>query len=377
MNQRPIALFVPTLQCGGAERVIVTLANNLSAQGYRIHLLALDVNGPLRSEIEQQVEIINITGSRALFCIPSLILYLKRNKPEVLLSTMNHLNIIVTFSCMLAKFSGRLFLREANYLSLNLVRTPLWKRILTKIIVPFFYNRATTIISPSNGIKEDLIRNFNINPALIKVIYNPIDIDLVERKAIEQVEHSWFRLDRNFKTLIFVGSLSSKKDPLLLLEAFMKINHQVPVKLVFIGEGPLRGEIEQKILKYNLGETVQTIGQVKNPFKYMKQADLLCLSSVQEGLPNVLIQALALGLPCISTNCKSGPNEILENGKYGALVDYHDLNHYASKLEYILNNLNQWSKFSLKERGGFFSIRNIIPQYISAMSLEEEQSNGI
>ena len=182
------------------------------------------------------------------------------------------------------------------------------------------YPKTDLIICPSDGVANDLIKNYNISNNLINVIYNPIDYRKLMTLAEEPVEN--FKLnEKQTKVIIGIGSLSKQKDFPTLIKAFYEISKIYDCRLIILGDGQERENLERLIITLDLQDLIFMPGFEKNPFKYLNKADVFILSSIYEGLPNVLIQGLLLGVSCISTNCKSGPDEVLNFGKYGQLVE--------------------------------------------------------
>ena len=174
----------------------------------------------------------------------------------------------------------------------------------------------------------------------IEVIFNPIINERIIQRANEPNNHPWFN-PKTVPVIIAIGRLSEQKNFSLLLQSFAKVLESTKARLIIFGEGPLRSDLENLVKELNLQDAVLLPGVVANPYNYLNNADLFVLSSNYEGLPNALVEALACGCPVVSTDCQSGPREILDDGKYGILVEPSDVNGLARAILQSLNSENK------------------------------------
>jgi glycosyltransferase involved in cell wall biosynthesis len=225
------------------------------------------------------------------------------------------------------------------------------------------------IVTISNGVKDILIKNYFINKKKIITIYNGINSKEVKSKINEELNLGIIEIFQNPKIIKFItmGRLIELKGHKSLINSFSKVKDHLPnSKLIIIGDGPLRNELEQLIEKLALKDHIILLGLVKNPYKYLAKSDIFVFSSKYEGLPNVLLEALACGLPIISTNCEWGPEEILNNGEYGMLVRVGDSDDLAEKMITLAKNEELLSYYIKKssERISQFDINRIITKWI-------------
>lgn len=362
-NKDKVAFFMPTLGGGGAERVIVNIINELSKHHNNIDLILAKGFGEYKDEINNSINIINLSSNSIWKSFIPFYNYIREVRPKYLLSTLPYTNIIAVLVCMLIKDPPKLILREANTVSQMRKYPDSFREIILPQLVKLFYPRADKIIAVSNGVRDDLVANINLDPEHVITVYNPIVGKEIIEYAKEQVTD--INLDSNEKIVISVGRLNEQKDHKTLLEAFKLVNDQVKSKLIILGKGKLEYELKNYVQSLNLNESVKFMGFQKNPFKYMANADVLVLSSKYEGLPGVLIQAMAVGCPVVSTNCPSGPKEILGNGKWGTLVPVGDSKKMA---EAILNTFsNKISEKSLINRASYFSKSKNTKKYIEVI----------
>ncbi len=331
-----ITFLIYSMDGGGAQRVFTELINNFASRGYKTKLALAQKRGSYLEQIDQATEIIDLDISGFLKGVFKIARYLRKEKPEVLLSTMNTMNVMVLLASVLARHKGRVVVREANILSLSLKKTKAGKAFLLSSATKVLYPKADKIIANSKGMVRDLTENFSIPENKIVQIYLPLNIKKIREKAEEALDHPWMANPEN-RVVLSVGSLTEQKDYTALLKAFSKIDNKYNLKLIILGEGPERDKLERLSRKLGIEERVSMPGFASNPYSYMKHADAFVLTSKWEGIPNVLIEAIAVGTPVISTDCKWGPAEILQNGKYGKLVPVGD---YTSLSRAITDTIN-------------------------------------
>ncbi len=318
MNDR-IAVLIPTMAGGGAERVFLNLIKGFVREGVNVDLLLLDKEGSYVNEIPNEVRIIELEGGRVIKMVPSLIRYLKSAKPMSLLVAMNYVNVIAIIAKFIARSETKVVITEHNNRSIAASNNRGPISSITKLLMKIFYPYADEIVAVSNGVADDLVDYASIARAKITTIYNPVITDELIEKSKESVDHEWF--NSNVPVVIGVGRLNKQKGFDVLIKAFELVRKEIKAKLIIFGEGEQRHELQNLIKNKNLGEDILLYGFVSNPYKYMRNANLYVLSSNFEGLPTVLIEALACDTPVISTDCPSGPQEILAGGKFGTIVE--------------------------------------------------------
>lgn len=366
-NRIRIALFCPSLMGGGAERVMVQLANEFKEKDFDVDLVLANAKGAYLSEVSSKVNVIDLKSSRVLTSFPGLVQYIRREKPDVLLSTLVEANVVAAFAKILSQTDVRLFLREAN--TIHPDRMSLKEKLLFRLMKTA-YKTADGFIAISEGVKESLLKNLDIDANTINVIYNPVIHPEIFELAKAEASHSWF--EEPNRVVVAVGRLAPQKDYPTLLKAFSKVIPTLNAKLLILGKGPERLEIEKLIRTLGLEDHVQLLGFVKNPFAYMAKADLFVLASAWEGLGNVLIQAMALNTRIVSTDCPSGPAEILEHGRWGTLVPVGDVDALAAALIEALKNEEPVEYPS--EALARFNARKVADEYLSFLVPRSEAS---
>ncbi len=318
-----IAIFSPSLESGGAERVVVNLAQGFRRAQHEVHLVLANAHGELLPEISPQIKIINLNKNRISDCILPLARYIRSEKPDVFLSAQTHANIIASLSVLFSFHTTRLVLGEHTTVAIHL--TPLYrnKGWLMLKLAKKLYPWADVIVAVSKGAAQNIAQLLKISEDKLHTIYNPVQIAEVERKANDALAHPWFAPGEK-PVLLAVGRLTAAKDYPTLLRAFSLVVEKKDVRLLILGEGEERNELEKLIISLRLAKNVDLPGYVANPYAYMSRASVFVLSSSWEGFAVVLVEALSCGATIVSTNCPSGPAEILENGRYGSLVPVGD-----------------------------------------------------
>lgn len=361
MNKR-VAIFIPSLHGGGAEKAMVNVANGIVRKGYSVDLILTKAEGEYLNDINKDVNIINLNKPRVLYSILPLIKYLRNIQPHSILSAMNYVNLICIFSVWMSGVKSRIIVSERTTLSKVKKFNKNYKRKIINLLVKKMYTFTDKIICVSNGVAEDLHINYKIPNEKLCVIYNPV----VNKKLIELSEenfnHNWFQSGQ-VPVILSVGRLIEDKDFDTLIYAYSEVIKSYNCKLLILGEGDKRKHLEELILKLGLQDMVSLPGFVNNPYVYMKNAAVFVLSSRREGLPNVLIEAMACGTPVVSTNCVSGPREILEDGKYGTLVNVGDVMALADAINNVLNT-NMKVNYSALSK---FTEDNVINEYIKIL----------
>ena len=319
-----IAFFLQDLYGGGAERVMLALAGGIARRGFAVDLVLVRRQGAYVEDIPANIRVIELGTKRTVNSVAALARYLRRERPAVLLTALVHVNVAALLAGLLARVGTRLVVTEHNQISRNISPTASRTVRMAYRLVPFLYPRAARIIAVSDGVAEDLTRFAGMERGRIDVAHNPVVTPDMLAKAAQPVNHPWF-VEGEVPVILGVGRLSAQKDFGTLLRAFALVRASRPARLVILGEGACRKELEDLADELGIAADVQMPGFVDNPLAFMGKASLFVLSSRFEGLPTVLIEAMACGTPVVATDCPSGPREILEGGELGGLVPIGDV----------------------------------------------------
>lgn len=319
-----IALFVPSLAGGGAERTMVHLARGFAARGYDVDLVLVAAKGPYLADVPRDVRIVDLHAGGVAAALPGLVRYLRRERPRGLLSTLNRPNIAAIVATRLARVATRAVVRQSNTFSETSRRATRGMPRVLSVLVRHVYPWADDIVAVSDGVAHDLTLAAGLPRERIRVIPNPVVSPELFDLARQPVEHPWFAPGQP-PVVLGVGRLAKQKDYTSLIAAFARVLSRRPARLVILGEGSERQRLEAYVAGLGLQESVSLPGFAQNPFAYMARAAVFVLSSTFEGLPGALIQALACGTPVVATDCPSGPREILRGGQFGRLVPVGDV----------------------------------------------------
>lgn len=324
-----IALFLPSLHGGGAERVMVTLANAIAGRGYAVDLVLATAEGPYRGDVSLDVRVVDLKAGRVIKALVPLVRYLRRERPVAMLAAQTHANVVALMGRNLARAPTRVVVSEHSTISIANGRARGLAARLTFASVPRLYRKADGICTVSRAASADLVRFAGLRAASVQAIYNPFDLGRIARLAAYAVDDPWLKPGQP-PVVLAIGRLAEAKDYPTLIRTFVQLRSRRPLRLLILGEGELRPMLEALVAQYGLtAEDVRMPGFVSNPFAYLARCATFVLSSRWEGLPGVLIEALACGAPVVSTDCPSGPHEILEGGRWGALVPVGDVDALA------------------------------------------------
>lgn len=362
-----ITLFIPSLRGGGAERVFVILANAFSDKGYKVHLVLVSAIGPYLDNVSDNVEVINLKCSRSASSLFALVRYLKIEKPDVLLSAMGHTNVVALLARKISRVSTKIVISERSYFSVSQKFSYSWKMKVLGFFIRKMYTTADGIIAISAGVADDISFFSNVKRDKVDVIYNPVDIRKVQELSFEKLDETL--LNKKGKPLILAaGRFVEIKNFSTLIKAFSKYREKNEGVLCIIGDGPLRNQLREEAENLGIGDDVMMPGFINNPFPLMRHADVFVLSSIAEAFGNVLVEAMACGTPVVSTDCPSGPSEILENGFWGKLVPVgNDL----ALSNAILSSLSSTDHPDIISRAYYFSVEKAVDSYLKVMFSEK------
>lgn len=355
-----IALLVPTLEIGGVERVFTNLAHGLHERGVEVDLVVGRAGGDMGRHLESGIGIFDLGCDRMLLSVPKLARYLRARDPEALIAAMTHSSAVAILARAIARKNVKIVATEHSTMSKIVANTRGLKYRLMPTWSRWALNSADHIVAVSGGVADDLAARTAIQRSKFQVIYNPVISDSLYDAAEAPVEHPWFQAGEP-PVVLAVGRLDKAKDFPMLVRAFRLVRNSRLARLIILGEGPDRSRIERVVREQRLTADVALPGFEHNPYRFMNRSAVLALSSSWEGFGVVLVEALALGLPVVSTNCTYGPAEILCNGKYGALVPVGDHEAMAQSLLSALENPVRKCASHIQQ----FTIRTVASEYLS------------
>jgi glycosyltransferase involved in cell wall biosynthesis len=393
-RRRHLAIFLRSLLGGGgAERMMVALAGALQDRGHRVDLVLARAAGNFFDEIHPDVRIVDLRvrtvlpalsallrhpaeglrmlpallppkPRRVLGAIPALERYLRQERPDAMLSALNYSNLAALWACRFAGVPTRLVVSERNTLSVRARRSRAQNLRALPAMIRRFYPWADAVTAVSDGVADDLARISGIPRAAITTTWNPVVSPALTAAAARPLEHPFFRPGEP-PVVLGAGKLRPQKDFGTLLDAFAKLRSKRSARLVILGEGPDAGALRVRARRLGISADVSFEGFVPNPFAYMARAGAFALCSAWEGLPAVLIQAMACGCPVASTDCPSGPAEILEDGAHGPLVPVGDSDALAAAILRLLGEPPDRDR--LRRRAQDFSVDRVAERYLGVL----------
>ena len=398
----PLAFLLQDLEAGGVQKMMLIVTGALASRGYPVTLLLCSNTGPLRRQLPAGVGPVELKAGpgwrarlyalaadpagfktllhpvllsrksfKTLNHLPDLVHYLRREQPAVLFAATPYLNIMAVLARRLAGTATRLVISERTNLSTNLAHLGTgstdWRRRYLPPLMQRSYPMADAIVAVSDGVADDLAAHIGIPRQAISRIYNPSVLPDLPDRARAAVDHPWFAPGAP-PVVLSVGRLGKQKDFPTLLRAFARVRATRPLRLMILGEAGEPGKQADRqarlmalAAELDIIDDVALAGFVSNPFAYMARAAVLVLSSLYEGFPNVLIEALACGCPVVSTDCPSGPAEILDQGRFGQLVPVGDEAAMAEAIGAVLDTPPEPQ--ALRARAALFSFERAIDNY--------------
>lgn len=361
-HARPDVTFVlPRLSGGGVERVFLNLAAGLVASGSSVEVVLLRQGaGPALVEVPRGVSCVDlgvpVTDATFMLAVPALTRYLRRRSPRVLYSGITTINLLSLAARALARTDTAVVISEHVPLSVNAGTHPA-KRVLP-VLARRSYPAADVIIAVSEALADDLAVTAGLPRSRIVTVYNPVVTESLLEDALSRPEHEWFA--GGVPVILGIGRLDEQKDFMTLLRAFAALRSRREAKLIILGEGRLRADLLAEAARLGVAADIDLPGHITRPAAYLAHADLFVLSSAYEGFPTVLIEALACGCPVVSTDCPTGPREILEAGVHGSLVPVGDHDALAAAMAAELDEPHD--RGALRRRGGRFTVEAAVKQ---------------
>ena len=346
---------------GGVERSFINLSKEFKNKGHSVKFVSLN---DIKSTYNEDIELIKLNSTRTVFSINKLSKTFNNENPDLVISAQYYANIIAVISSKISKNKAKIIISERNHLSSELKKLNYFKRLIIRYLVKFFYKKADLIYGNSDEVCNDLKKKFNLKNKTRKIL-NASFAENINKLSKEKINDEWI-IKSNVPLLAYVGRLEPQKDIDTLLKSFEILNSHHDSKLLIIGDGSEK----EKLLKCTaeIKSKIKHINFDENPYKYLKHCNILLLTSIYEGMPNILIEAQAMKMPIVATNCPGGTSEALLNGKTGLLAKTGDPKDIANKILELIHNEKIKNKFTLNYHK---SIKRFDPKKAVNVLLEE------
>ena len=392
-----IAVFIPTMAGGGVERVHLDLAHECVADGHSVEFVFRQASGAMLAETAANYPIVALHQGRPargqrfaarqglrpmwrkmlgktrpdlLLHILALTRYLRKRRPDVLLTATWPCPGMAVAARWLARVPCRLLVSEHLSLRSNELKYGRISRLFRQCIIGLAYRGADACVAVSHGVAAEMTAYTGIAAAHVHTIHNPVALPPASSPAaLAAAERHW--LPGDMPRLLCIGRLTAQKNHQRLLKAVALLNRKQPVQLMIVGEGDLADALRALRAELGLDDTVQFIGFQQAPVPFYRTADVFVLSSNYEGLPVVLLESLACGLPIVATDCPHGPAEALDNGRFGTLVplvDAHEQDNVRALADGIRKELQtKRDPDALIARAAEFTPQKTVAQYLELM----------
>ena len=354
-----IALFVGSLEGGGAERAMLDISRGLVQRGFAVDLVLMRPTGPYFEDVPDSVQVIALNTHGIVATLPALMNYLRRQQPSVLLSTLNTCNVAALLARVQLGPGLAVIVRQANHFSMYAATSHFRRRVLMAV-ERALWRFADAVVTNSSAVAVDLKRIAPRISTRVRVIHNPVVWPDLSARAAEPVDHPWMS-DVRVPVVLAAGGLRRAKDHRTLLRAFALVTGERTVRLVIIGDGAERDRLSELACELGIASDVELPGFQRNPFAWMARARAFVMSSIFEGAPNALVQAMACGTTVVSTDCPGGTREILGDGAWGALTPVGDHRALAAAISEALDN--PLAPSALIGRANDFSAESSISAY--------------
>ena len=365
-SDRRIAIFVSFSGTGGVERMISNLASGMARRGLVVDLLLAKAQGGHLSAFPDGVRIIKLPSNHTLTSLFALRRYLSSDAPAALLAAKDRAIKTAVLARMWSGTRIRLAGRLGTNVSAALGGKGRMRQALWRIGMRAFYRHTDVIICVSEGVAEDVRGITGIPADRLTVIRNPVVTPELRQLADRPADHPWLE-EGEPPVILGVGRLTEQKDFATLIRAFARLQKRREARLIILGEGRRRADLQSLCIDLGVNEAVDLPGFKPNPYAYMARAAVFVLSSRWEGSPNVLTEALALGTPSVATDCPSGPREILQDGRIGPLVPMGDAARLAAAIEVMLESSP--APEQLRAAVAEYSVERSVAAYVEALRL--------
>lgn len=350
-GRRKICFVLPSLAGGGAERAAVHILNALDGQQWDRSMYLFDRVGPYLDEVSSDIRLSSGTDHSRLGRWQALRRFIRETRPEIVVSFLSYFSVLT--AARAAGVGARVVFNQQTPMTAFLADGDYpwrgaWHRRVFTLVTRTGYAAADLVVATSRGVADDLQSAFGVDPAQLRVVPNPVDLERVAAAAVEPLDAE-FQAQWTSPVIVAAGRLAEAKNYPLLIDAMAVLRQRIPARLFILGQGELEGEIRARIAERGLADAVVLCGFQRNPWKFIAKADVFALTSHYEGFGNVLVEAMACGVPVVAT-ASAGTRDIVRDGEDGLLVTTHDAVSVAGALERVLGDAARRAQMSRAAR---------------------------
>lgn len=340
-QRRRVCFVLPSLNGGGAERAAVQVLNGLDQGAWDRSMFLFERTGPYLTDLDPAITLQAASSPARGARWQSLRRFIKASRPDVVVAYLSYATALTATRA--AHTGARVVFNQQTPMSAFLTDADYqwgqgWRRIVFTATSRLTYSAADLIIATSRGVADDLTQNFGVSPDAVRVVPNPVDLDGVRTLAGESLDAA-ADIGGTTPVIVAAGRLADAKNYPMLIDSMRILRTSVPARLFILGQGELEPALRRQIAEHHLQDAVTLLGFHRNPWKYIVRADVFALSSHYEGFGNVLIEAMALGVPVVAT-ASAGTRDIVSHGGDGLLVEPHTADAMAAALRSVLEDRN-------------------------------------
>lgn len=367
-----LAVLMSEIGGGGMGKMRIRLMNAIVDAGYRVDLLLGKQGGDHRLPLDERIRLVDLGTTHAIFGVPRLAAYLFRHRPRILLTQRIRVTVLAHRARALARLPTRIYATGNTHESTSVLAYPEAEQRKRLARIRHYYSRNDGMIAISRGVAKDHARLMGWPVDAVDIAPNPVVTPDIERLAREPVDHPWFQPGER-PVVLGIGRLAAPKDYPTLIRAFARFRQGREARLVILGEGHLRAELEAAAREAGIARDLDLPGFVDNVYAYLARSRLFVLSSAWEGFGNVLVEAMAVGTPVVATDCPTGPSEILDGGRLAPLVPVGNSEALAAAMERVWNDPPDTG---LLRREAFerYSVERSAKAYIAALGLDRSNA---
>jgi glycosyltransferase involved in cell wall biosynthesis len=359
-----VAIYMHDLRAGGVERQSLIIAEEFRRYGVDVTLVLHRLEGDLIDKVPAGLRIVELRGSRTLMDVPRLAHFLRTEKPDILLSNVDLNNVAALLAKAISFSSSRVVICQHNPISTSFVLESNWMYRYLGFSYRMLSPLITSAVAVSEGVAAELARVTGLQSERVFTINNPVVGPDFEARCEEPADHPWFEQPR-LPTFVTAGRMVTHKDQETMIRALAIHRRRFDSRLVILGTGPLDQQLRELVAQLGLEQAVDFAGFRSNVLPYIRQADAFLLSSRCEGFGNVIVEALGCGTPVIATRCEYGPAEILDEGRYGVLVETRNPAAMAGAMDQVATLRDRFPAAMLRQRAGEFSYAACASRYMA------------